>query len=136
MIGTVTPQILEASNGALLGVGALMLCGLASYIWFEFRDLGFWGTYHNRKAAIALSVFLGGLWLRTFVIWYARHAANHGLPDPPWANYAIALLSIGTAAAIVGGVCWLRVTTWRELPRWFWLAAPAALIAAGILLAL
>ena len=136
MITALSPRLLEASNGVLLAVLLMMFCGLASYLYMEWRELGFAGVYRDRKAAIALSVFVIGLGIRTYVVWWLRHAANHGLPAPLWVDLSPAFLVGGTVVAVIGGLCWLRVTTWRELPHWFWMASAVVALAFGLSMSL
>ena len=127
-----SPQLLEACNGTLLAVLGFMLVGTLSYLLLEWREIGIFNLYSYRKAGIALSVFLIGLVMRTGVIWWVSHLRNHDLPDPFWAPAAPWLLSAGTVTVVVGGICWVRVTAWRELGHWFWFVAAVCAVGFGV----
>lgn len=127
----VSPQLLEACNGILVAVLAIMMAGMLTYLFMEWREIGFWNVYRQRKAGIALTVFLVGLICRSGIVWLNLHRRTHGL-DLLWPSTSPLLLTLGTAIVVVGGICWVRVTAWRELGHWFWIVAATAAVAFGV----
>ncbi len=130
--------LVEASNGTLIIVLMWMIIFDALYIFHKVRDRGgfvsvirsWWRAGHpppELKAAIALMVLFVGSELRTYALWWFRHMQNQGIDTEPFREIGIAMLVAGTAAAVWGGMCWLKVIMPADLPRgtWFLLSAIA-----------
>ena len=130
-------RLLEASNAILSIVLLLMLFGIVRYL-SETLWLGFRWTYRNRMGAVALGVFLFGMFWVTMPKWLARFLANHGFEWAVFGEIAPAVLIIGTIVATLGGICWLRVTNYRRINepnrRWIWLAVMAVLLGTALAL--
>lgn len=124
--------VIEALNGMMLAAFTIVLCGLIFYLATEaWHRKGSLRTFvHSQKPVIAVGVIFAGVWLRTFVFWYLRHAENQGMAPPLWRPYAIHLAALGTFAAVVGCLCWHRVSISR---RWAYLIWPLAMVVCIVL---
>ena len=129
-------QVLEVRNGILMVILACMLVGDLAYVVDELRQMGFRNVYRYRKAAIAMAFFLAGLLTQTGMIWAARHMENHGYAPPLAARFGPLVLTAGSVLAVVGGLCWLRVTLPRQLPPYLWVMIGFAAVAFGVGMAL
>lgn len=135
--------LVEASNGTLIIVLMWMIIFDGLYIIHKVRDLGgvvsmlraWWRQGHppaELKAAFALMMLFVGSELRTYALWWFRHMQNQGIDPEPFRQIGIAMLIAGTAMAVWGGMCWLKVIMPSDLPRGTWLMLSA--IAVGFAL--
>lgn len=121
--------LLEVSNGILFLLVLVMTFFQLLYLVRELLDCGsFRHVYVECKAAIALSVFLIGVDICVFVRWWFRNMQNHGIDPRPYVDVGTTLVIVGTAVAIWGGICWIKVITPGRYPRGTWLAIATAAI--------
>lgn len=113
----VPPWLLEGSNGALAITFLCLIAFQAAYLvwaWVKIRDgaatpwVG--SAYRQTKPVVALTMLFFGVMLRAGSLWIDRAAENRGLEVATAAEVSIALHVLGTAAMIIGALCWLRVT--------------------------
>lgn len=143
----VTPTALESTNGMLVAVLILVTAGALWNLATICRDVRAappecfpWPTrretiYHIGKPSLALAVGFGGLLLNVGTKWFLRWLANHGYSPPAWASYSSALVLLGAVSAVVGLLCWLRVTVPDKVGLRAWLAMLVCCLAFGALMA-
>lgn len=125
--------ILEGTNGSLASALTFTLVFQAIYLHVVLRRSGWRHVYAYEKAVLALFVAFLGLWLRALEVWGRYFVIGHELSAGSWATTQIALHICGTGCAIVGVLCWLRVTMpWgREIDPWAWLIFTMAAFVVG-----
>jgi hypothetical protein len=101
-------------------------------VWWRY---GWCEVYFQNKAILALAVAFAGFWLRAVDLWVQRFIENHGFLVNYWLGGSIVVHLVGTAAAIVGALCWLRVTLpWgRRIDPFAWVAFSIVAFAVGFL---
>lgn len=149
---TIPPQLAEAGNGFVAILLAVTIGLLVTYVGehagrvrYEYEPP--WSrrvlfrVYRERKAAIAISVGLLGIEVKTIAIWLARHLENHGFSAASVLPHGFAPLAymIGTAMLGVGFTCWLRVTMPLSIGEWTvggrrvgWMVWPGLLLIAAL----
>lgn len=127
------PRLLEGSNGAIaiallfvLMLQSAYLVATAIRISDTYQSIGWravgWSIYSQLKPVIALTVAVAGLVMRSGPIWWQRFASHHGLPAIPDFWFQVTLHVVGTMAAVIGLLCWVRVTMPSYLGFRTWLA--------------
>lgn len=113
--------LLEGSNGATAFAFAfvfifqlIFLAGAALVI----RDAK--SFYRQMKPVIALTVMAGGHMLRFAEVWTQRFIENNGFAILWTPRVSVVVHVVGTFAAIIGVLCWLRVTMPQFCGRWVW----------------
>jgi len=138
-----SPSLVEASNGVLLALLFFMILYNLLFLFRKDAKVGhvyrFSDSWHVSKAAIALFSFFVGFFIRTGIVWYVRHMENHGQPlnmDLYYDEAAQIVLILGTAVAVIGGCCWIRVVVPFRYPWMLWTTTIGASAAFGIFMAL
>lgn len=122
--------LLEGSTGAtafaLAWVFGFQLLFLGAAFYKIKSPMSF---YRQMKPVIALTMAFGGFLLQFVRVWARGYAESHAraLMGP---DTAIALHIVGTACAIIGVLCWLRVTMPHFCGSLTW--AAIALLAAWV----
>jgi hypothetical protein len=129
----IAPWVLEGSNGSLTVALTLALGFQLLFLFSVWRRDGCREVYLRHKAVLALCVAFGGLWLRAVDLWAQRFSENHGFEVPEWDHFSFGVHLAGTAMAVVGVLCWIRVTLpWgKDANPWAWLAFSALAFCVG-----
>lgn len=127
-LGPLPGQLIEAGNGMMLILFGCMLASAGLYFIKQIRaayaDLGnaatlqhvFARVYLQSKPSAAAAILFFGLFVRTYIVWHARHVESHGLPPGVLEDAAPWLLASSAIPIIWGGICWMRAV----LPLRFW----------------
>lgn len=124
----VSPRMLEAANGVFTCAVIIVVAEIILYLW---RAYSLWQRTHpseevfadfrsRQKPVIALGVLFTGIGVRSGVLWMLRHAENTGGPLPFWHPISSHLIALGTLVAVVGALCWLRVTLSHRVSGFLW----------------
>jgi len=128
---------LDFGNGALICALAWMMAFFV-VILRRRRVLydSWWDTYRGSKPYIALLVLVLGFWSRSVVLWGGRRLARAHV-DVDEYRWAIVLTLLATTLlALLGAMCWTRVSSSLRLPRWVLVVVFATCVAFGVLFAL
>jgi hypothetical protein len=142
---TLPPMLLEGSNGAIaialvfvLLLQSAYLVATAIRISETRQSFGGWpavvrSVYYQLKPVIALTVAVAGLVTRSGPIWWQRFAGHHGLATIPDFWFQVTLHVVGTMAAVIGLLCWVRVTipSYLGFRTWLVLVALTGLVFAS-----
>lgn len=126
------PYLLEGSNGAIAFALLIVAVLQTSYLVAtalrisEVHSAVGWrlvvrSIYLQLKPVLALTVAAIGLVIRSAPIWWQRFASHHGLAAIPDFWFQIALHVVGTSMAVIGLLCWVRVTIPDYLGTRAWL---------------
>lgn len=122
-----SPEFLEAMNGALFVIFLALLFVFARYIASGIRQHGLRRGLQVRRAAVCMVVLIGGDAMIRGSVWAWRH---YEMPvDDPRLVVAVAT---GVAVCTFGGLCGLRHFSPREWGHWAWSVPLAAALAFGI----
>lgn len=117
------PRLLEGSNGAIaIALMIVVVLQVAYLIATSRRIDSIRSSYYQLKPVIALTVAAAGLVTRSGPIWWQRFAGHHDLATIPDFWFQVMLHVVGTMAAVIGLLCWVRVTIPNYLGFRAWLA--------------
>lgn len=133
----ISSKVLGGTNGALLVVLIWMMMFLAAAL-IRRRTLydSWWQTYRGSKPFIALFVLVFGIWARAVMLWLDRIAARSDLDISTYRSVLLVLVILTTVIAVVGAMCWTRVSISIRLPPWSFWAVVATAAVFGIVSAL
>lgn len=124
----------EIGNGVWTMLGAFVIAALAYTLVQDMRDWTHQESWRvNRGTALAAGAFVyfTGSIIRSAYIWLGLIADNRQMDEAILAQWRFMLL-IAVAAAIIGGLCIVRVCIADRFGSWSWITAGVVSVAVPV----